>query len=157
MLYVALCAVMHHAQAYHCTKESVSTMDKRIEELEGQMNQSKAFHVCVQAVHVPADGFVFPRQTVITGQHDPAQSLEPSSLEVCVLAQWLVLDNNVQETLLHSHTCHAICTPVPQPHPAACRQVDYGSVYASTTFDAKGRRLWAGWVYETSANCSNTC
>lgn len=36
--------------------------------------------------------------------------------------------------------------------------LDHGSVYASKTFlTSDGRRLWWGWVYETSAGCSEMC
>jgi hypothetical protein len=35
---------------------------------------------------------------------------------------------------------------------------DYGTVYASKSFMAEdGRRLWWGWVYETSAGCVGVC
>lgn len=38
------------------------------------------------------------------------------------------------------------------------RMIDYGAVYASKTWRASdGRRLWLGWVYETSPGCYQTC
>ena len=38
-----------------------------------------------------------------------------------------------------------------------CRRIDYGSIYASTTFLARDRRLWIGWSYETALGCEGTC
>ena len=40
----------------------------------------------------------------------------------------------------------------------ACRGVDFGSVYASKTFQLRnGRRVLLGWVYETAAGCEAEC
>jgi len=39
-----------------------------------------------------------------------------------------------------------------------CRSIDYGSVYASKTFQTQdGRRVWMGWVFETSSGCVEQC
>jgi len=37
------------------------------------------------------------------------------------------------------------------------KQLDYGTVYASKTFQKDDRVIWQGWVYETAPGCNETC
>ncbi|KAK9814046.1 hypothetical protein WJX73_010187 [Symbiochloris irregularis] len=74
-------------------------------------------------------------------------------------ADWYVVSNQEPDLLDMEgiRSSSGIFRAEYQGQPTSPQLLDFGSVYASTTFDARGRRLWAGWVYETAAGCTGTC